>query len=941
MGIASTSQSGVQSPGGAYIGAQNRAPAARTLGNGSPIKVHRLVEAWNSTQAPYPEAATITSLFDAQAVRTPDATALIGESETVTFAELARRADTFAHVLSSSHHIGRGDRVAICAERSPNVIAALLGILKTGAAYVPIDRAFPSTRIKFMLEDSAPGVLVTENSFPEIRASFDGDTILIDEFSFGEDAPSLVSDARPEDPAYVAYTSGSTGRPKGVLGLHRGAINRFHWMWRTYPFADGEVCCQKTTLSFVDSVWEIFGPLLQGVPSVILSAEMIGNSAEFVRTLATHQVTRMVLVPSLLRILLDTMDDPANDWPTLKVCVTSGEAVSVDLCRDFQEKFPHAKLLNFYGSSEVSADITCYDTAHLPPDAETVPLGKPIANTEIHIVDEQFRPVGIGEEGEICAGGVGLGAGYLNQPELTEKAFVPDPFSDDPDAKLYRMGDLGRWLTDGTIEFRGRVDHQIKIRGVRIEPGDIESALKECPNVGDSHVRHLRKENGRDLLLAYITSSGASAPEQEDLLAHLRTRLPSFMMPNHVIVLDAFPLTVNGKLDVMALPEEPSPATVAESRTPPGTATEKALAKLWEASLGKTPTSIDTSFFALGGDSLGVTALAGAIDKLYRQRVPLKVLLETPTIRAAAAWLDHPENRREWSSIVQIRPEGTKAPLFLVHGIGGGVLWGYGNITEHLDPDRPVYAFSSRGLDGHEEFETPEEMASQYIRDMKSIQPEGPYLIGGYCFGGNIAYVMSRQLREAGEEVALCIVIDAYPFLSRNSGHKLRIGSPIQLFRFFGNFINKGLHLLRMPRKERREHVARIGRWLKWRLRGAKGNDARDEAATLTNLENYDENQASLWAAHVAMHRGFVDTPTHGLSLAVLRTNSQPVYSNYALDFGWSKLVGREHVRTVRVRGHHDFIFLDPNVAANAQLLDTALGRAETGRLSSHTHNNQ
>ena len=940
MGIASTGQSGVitseLSEATQHETTEGRIDAGTAdVSDASPLpnEVQEMMfRGWNATYAEYPATETLASLFDQQARLTPDATALIFERKACSYRELAKRANQIAHRLLQLESISPGDRIAVSVERSTDMVAVLLGILKAGAAYVSIDPAFPKSRIEYMLSDSAPKVFITDTA-PLIE--HDAPVLRLDEFDFQHaEIPdeNIVSPATPDDPAYVIYTSGSTGQPKGVLGLHRGAVNRFHWMWSKYPFVTGDVCCQKTTLSFVDSVWEIFGPLLRGVPSVIFSAASVGNPLDLVRLLATHNVSRMVLVPSLLRILFQTMRNPSEDWPDLRLCVTSGEAVPLKLVHEFRENFPKARLLNLYGSSEVSADVTCFDCADLESNAKSVPLGKPISNSVIHILDKNSQRVAVGEMGEICVGGAGLASGYLNRPDLTEKAFITDPFSEDSNARLYRMGDVGRWLPDGNIEFLGRVDHQIKIRGVRIEPGDIEKVLTDHEGVSRSYIRHLRTADS-ERLIAYVQGDSKDTRLTAELMAELRVHLPSTMLPNFVIVLDRFPETVNGKLDIQNLPTEIIVDEAGDSA--PATDAERRLAGLWKNLLGKEPSSVTTGFFDLGGDSLGIMSLAAAIDREFGRRVPLRVLMEKPTVREAAEWLEDEANQGtdDWSSLVAIRPvseEANKTPLFLVHGIGGGILWGYNNLAANLDKARPVYAFSSRGLDGYEEFDNPVDMAAQYICDMKTVQPEGPYLVGGYCFGGNIAYEMCRQLRENGDEISLALIIDAYPFLEKDGGQKLRLRSPMQVLRFAMNFFHKGIYLLKMPARERSEHLGRIKRWISWRLRGAqKNHDHMGEAATLTNLENYDERQAKLWAAHVAIHDGHVDTPLTDTPLAILRTRSQPVFSDYARDFGWSKLIGRQNTSVHQLGGHHDFVFLEPNIAGNGKLIGGLLDQSD------------
>jgi amino acid adenylation domain-containing protein len=370
------------------------------------------------------------------------------------------------------------------------MVTALLGILKAGGAYLPLDPTYPSARLGFILEDARPPVVVTQAA---VRARLPRDgapVVCLDterEAIAGMSDSSLAAGTTAEGVAYAIYTSGSTGTPKGVLGLHRGAVNRFAWMWATYPFADGEVCCQKTSLNFVDSVWELFGPLLQGVRTVIVPDDVVLEPAALVDVLATNRVSRIVLVPSLLRVLLDAYPDLDRRLPDLAQWICSGEALSRELCDRFHASLPQRTLLNLYGSSEVSADSTAYEaTAAL--SLSRVPIGRPIANTRIYLLGRHGQPVPVGVPGELHVGGDGLARGYLNRPELTAQKFVPDPFVAHPGARLYRTGDVARYLPDGTLEYLGRVDDQVKVRGFRVELEEIETVLARHPGVKESAV---------------------------------------------------------------------------------------------------------------------------------------------------------------------------------------------------------------------------------------------------------------------------------------------------------------------------------------------------------------------------------------------------------------------------------------------------------------------
>ncbi|GIX48383.1 MAG: hypothetical protein KatS3mg131_2594 [Candidatus Tectimicrobiota bacterium] len=519
----------------------------------TPAERHQLLGAWNATAAPYPHTACLHDLFAAQAARTPQQVALIEGERQLTYAELNARANRLAHYLQALG-VGPEVRVGLCLERSLEAVVALLGILKAGGAYVPLDPAYPRERLAYMLADARPAVLLTQQRWLEGLPPHAAHPVCLD-----RDWPHIArcSDrdpataTTPDSAAYVLYTSGSTGQPKGVVGLHRGAVNRCAWMWREYPFAAGEVSCQKTSLNFVDSVWEIFGPLLQGVPAVVIPDAVVREPRRLLRLLAARGVTRLVLVPSLLEALLHVAD--ATPWPPLRLCICSGEPLSFELYRRFRQRLPHCRLLNLYGSSEVAADVTWYDPERMGEKPGWIPIGRPIANTEIYLLDAHGQPVPIGVPGEIYAGGAGLARGYLHRPGLTAARFVPHPFSAVPGQRLYRTGDVARYHADGQLEFLGRRDHQIKLRGYRIELGEIEAVLRRHPQVAEAVVT-VRDEGGERRLVAYVVPRPGQGLERAALHAFARQQLPAYMLPAAFVVLDALPLTPNGKVDRRALP---------------------------------------------------------------------------------------------------------------------------------------------------------------------------------------------------------------------------------------------------------------------------------------------------------------------------------------------------------------------------------------------------
>nr|QDA77045.1 polyketide synthase/nonribosomal peptide synthetase [Jahnella sp. MSr9139] len=646
--------------------------------------------AWNDTAADYPADQCIHELFEAQVERTPDAVAVTFEEQQLTYRELNRRANQLAHRLISLG-VGPAALVGLCVERSLEMVVGLLGILKAGGAYVPLDPTHPRERLAYMLEDAGVKVLLTR---AELSNDLPGHTARVVCLDSDEeeirDLPSMNPGRRatPDDIACVIYTSGSTGKPKGNLGTHRGAVNRFAWMWKAYPFGAGEVCCQKTTLSFVDSIWEIFGPLLQGVPVVVIPDLVVKDVPCFIQALAERHVTRIVLVPSLLRAMLDAHGDLARALPDLRYWTTSGEALSAELCERFVRALPGRVLLNLYGSSEVSADATCF-----VPTASAwtgrVPIGRPIANMRVHVLDARRGAVPIGVVGELYVGGVGVARGYLNRPELTAERFIRDPFSSDPDALLFRTGDLGRWLPDGDLEYLGRIDHQVKVRGHRIELGEVEAALSSHASVRACVVVAREDAPGDMRLWAYVVpDEGVWAPGAPGALReHLGARLPEYMLPAGFVQLTALPMTPSGKVDRKALPAPEGARERARGHVAPRTPTERALAELWQALLGVEPVGVTDDFFALGGHSLLAVRLMAAVKARLGWSPPMASLFQSPTVEALAAQVDGTAERPEVGAELRLTTRAAGEPAYA--GLSGTErrMW----FLERLSPEARSY----------------------------------------------------------------------------------------------------------------------------------------------------------------------------------------------------------------------------------------------------------
>lgn len=592
----------------------------------------QLLFAWNDTAADYPRNSCIHELFEAQAVRTPETVALKCRDRFITYRELNSRANQLAHHLWR-RGVGRGVLVGICIERSIEAAIGLLAVLKAGGAYVPMDPSCPAQRLAFMLEDSQAPVVLTMQHLLGRLPRCDAEPVCLDregQIIAAERSANPEPAVSAVDLAYVMYTSGSTGTPKGVLATHRASVNRFCWMWDRWPFTRADICCQKTPLSFVDSVWEIFGPLLRGVPNVIIPDEAIEDPTRLVRVLQANRITRIVLVPSLLRLLLDSTEDLKDKLPDLRFWVTSGEAITPELTQHFEEVLPGATLVNLYGSSEVAGDVTSYVIRN-SSSLQCIPIGRPIANTRVYLLDRYLNLVPIGVSGEICIGGDPLARGYLHRREQTSEKFIFDPFRTEDEARLYRTGDVGRFMPDGNLEYLGRADNQVKIRGIRVELGEIEGVLRTHPAI-DAVAVSVAGTDGRERLIAHVVvSDGTMAPD--DLRHFVAEKLPNYMVPAAFVIVDSLPLLPNGKVDRRALSAlDGAASSLDREYRPPGNPVEEALAEIMGEVLRIERVGIHDDFFELGGHSLLAVQFVARVRRKLHVELPLRTVFQHPTV---------------------------------------------------------------------------------------------------------------------------------------------------------------------------------------------------------------------------------------------------------------------------------------------------------------------
>ena len=595
-----------------------------------------LLGAWNDTRADYPADALLHGLFERQVESTPDAAALTFEGETLSYAELDARAGALARRLRREG-VGPEARVGVMMERSPELVVALLGVLKAGGAYVPLDPQYPAQRLAFMLEDAGVSVVLTQERLRESLPGHAARLVILDadsELLAGEGGEEPAAVVGAESAAYVIYTSGSTGEPKGVVMTHRGICNHLRWRQAAYPLAPGDSFLHKASISFDISVWEIFGTLMSGARLVVARPGGQQESGYLARLIGEQRVTAAHFAPVMLRAMLG--EETVGGWASLRRVFCGGESLSKELQDSFFERLG-AELIHQYGPTETAVDVTHW-ACERGGRRETLPIGRPVANTRLYVLDSHTEPSPAGVAGELYVGGASLARGYLNRPGLTAERFIPDPFSEEAGARMYRTGDVARYLADGNVEFLGRADQQVKIRGFRIEPGEVEAALLTHGGVRECAVaaRGDDAAAGEKRLVAYVVGEAGAG----ELRRHLKESLPEYMVPSVFVALDSLPLTPNGKVNREALPapghERPS---LEVTYAAPNTEVEAAVAEVWRQVLQVERVGVDDNFFDLGGHSLSMLRVHGKLRQAFDHDLSLVELFQYPTVRSLAAHL--------------------------------------------------------------------------------------------------------------------------------------------------------------------------------------------------------------------------------------------------------------------------------------------------------------
>ena len=713
---------------------------------------------------------TIIDDFHRQVLQHPDQLAVVCDNGRLNYSELNTRSDQLAShlrtegVLSSSF-------VGVLLDRSLEMVVSLLAILKSGAAYLPLDPTYPVERLIYMINDACPILTLSQKRFANLLQDIDHKTLCLDtEWNNKVEVAKTESPCpvKAENLAYVIYTSGSTGNPKGVI-IHHGALRSLvQAVSAQYEVVPTDRVLQFSSLSFDIAVEEIFTTLYAGA-TLVLRPNSLPSIREFHELIEREAITVLDLATPFWHEWVMALEESTIPIPpeSLRLVIVGADTTAPERLASWHRIIKgRIRWMNTYGPTETTVTATVYEpkSAVSGDDQKVVAIGRPLTNTYVYILDEKLSPVSGGESGILYIGGEGVARGYLNQPDLTKERFIPDPFHPDSDARIYNSGDLVRYRHDGNLEFLGRQDNQIKIRGFRIEIGEVESLLRRQPKVKDAVVMPSKFALEDTRLVAYITVDSDQHIKLDELHAATQKTLPQYMRPVSYTILSSFPCTLNGKVDRNALPKPKISETEEnDSLEKPLSDLEFQLKRVWKGVLQLNSVGFEDNFFELGGNSLSAVRLFARIEKVFGRILPLATLFDAPSIRELAKVMRDDGWKAPWQCLVPIKPSGSRTPFFCVHAVGGNVL-SLRDLAHKLSTSRPFYALQSQGLNGKDQIPSSvQEMATYYLDEIRTVQENGPYLLGGQSSGGIIAFEMAKILHDRGEKVNLLAMIDSYP----------------------------------------------------------------------------------------------------------------------------------------------------------------------------------
>jgi amino acid adenylation domain-containing protein len=898
----------------------------------SKSELHGLRFEWNDSDCKYGDRLLL-DLFEEQVATRPDSICLTGGDRSLTFAGLHRSAGRLARILRQKG-IGPEGRVALCGERSLEMIVGILGTLQAGAAYVPIDVSHPRERLSFLIRDVGANIILTQERWRDALEGLAGTILCLDApWPEGEQEPDRGPGIVPENLAYVIYTSGSTGNPKGVAVEHRQIMNYLNTVLEELAPPVGVNYALTSTLAADLGNTMIFLPLCSGGTLHVFPDAAVRDAGELARWLQERAIDGLKIVPSHLSALLD-YPHPERLIPD-RWLVLGGEGLESMWARRIQELAPGCRIFNEYGPTEATVAVALHELGRdgVPGRCATIPIGRPMGNSRLYVLDAHLQPVPIGVAGGLYIGGANLARGYFGRPDLTAKEFIPDALSGTPGERLYRTGDLARYLPEGQLEFLGRADQQVKIRGFRVDLREIEANLRQHPAVREAAVL-AREHAGETRLVAYVTMAvqGQELTKGE-LERWLASRLPGYMIPAGILVLGSLPLTANGKLDVQALPvPERAGAGRAAERVPPADAVEVQLIHIWEQLLNVESVGVTDDFFDLGGDSLLAVRLVAQVRRQFGAKIPLAMLLQARTIRKLAAALRREAQPADQPGhLVPIQPHGDGLPLYFIHP-GHGTVVCYLELARHLGPRQPFYGLQALDVDYDYEddpYISIEAMAARYVAAIRERQPKGPYLLGGWSFGGLVAFEMAQQLLEQKEEVPRLFLLDCSVPVATAGMSKI---GPSLMRAFL--LIDHALDATRMAGKEPLALSPHdimdleLNEQIDLLLDELAKRDAYPLDVDRDMLRRYFEVRV---ARIDAMNRYVLNSyPGH---VTLLRTvevlesiplaEIQKIYENAVLlhpTYGWSEIC-REPLDVRIVPGHHESMIREPHVRTLAKEL--------------------
>ncbi len=853
--------------------------------------------------------------FEKSAAIYPDVIAIEHGVKEYTYAETNAMANRFAHYLIEKG-MGPEEKVVILLPRCAEVYILMLGVLKSGGAYIPLDPEIPAERVNFIMEDSEAKILITSNEILEklapvlkLHPLFNLDKHLEDLKSLPDTIP-LVMNRTLNDLCYIIYTSGTTGKPKGVMLEHRNVDNYIRGAQIIYPIDSTYRALQGFSISFDASVEEIWVTFSVGATLVVGTYDIMRSGDQFAARVNQLNISFLSCIPTLLSMV-------DEDIPSLKILIFGGEVCCSELAHRWCK--PGRLVYNTYGPTEATV-IATYAVLDCQ---NAVKIGKALPGYEVLIINDQLEPVGENEEGEILIGGESIARGYLHQVELTAQKFLTiDHFKGIPE-RYYRTGDMARYSPEGEISFIGRMDSQVKIRGYRIELCEIESALSEHPAVRDNVVIVMEDMPGNKRIIAYVVKRDNAITDLSDLRQFLSAKIPVYMVPSAFVYLDEFPLTPNGKIDRKALPSHVETEVDSTNlKNGPQTETEISLSAIWSEILQIRIIGIDENFFEMGGHSILAVMLIVKIEKEIGVRLPLAILFEHGNIRDMAKMIDNQTKINNWGSLVPIKSKGSKPPLYLVHGAGLNLLL-YNTLVSYLDPEQPVFGLQAKGLDGIDEpLGTIEEIAAYYLEEIYKVDQSGTYALAGFSMGGHIAYEMARQLVSSNHRVSFLGVFDTIADDVSDDYLPIFIRIARRINRLHHQIIWNTKTFFKKTSHEKDEFFA-------YKIKSIKQRITKDDYTL--HPEGVSEGKQSELPKYLhKVHKANDDAlnryilPEYSGKIHLFRALDQTFYIKDPIDYGWSECV-KGGVSILNIPGSHSRIFAPPNDKLFAETLQKCL----------------